>query len=97
MLDREANQFALLGVALLQRVNEGQGGLPLGEIVPQVLAALVGTATIVEDVVDQLKRDADVAAILGKRAAQPVIGIGQDRRYVRANLGQPRRLAVDDV
>ena len=40
--------------AFAQGVDQGEGGLALGQVVADVLADLVGVAVVVEDVVDEL-------------------------------------------
>ena len=65
--NRVLDQTGLLGGAVLNGVNQGQGGLALGQIVAHVLAEFVHVALIVEHVVDQLESDAQMAAKSGER------------------------------
>ena len=49
-------------VAVLQCINQRQGGLALGQVVAQVLAEAGLVGLVVEGIVDQLKGGADMLA-----------------------------------
>ena len=56
-----------LGVApVLHCVNQRQGGFALRQVVAQVLAEAGFVGLVVERIVDQLKRGADVPAVAGQ-------------------------------
>jgi len=48
---------------MLQRINEGQGGLALGQVISQVLAEAVLVSLIVQRIIDELEGRPDVIAI----------------------------------
>ena len=48
-------------------MQQGQGDLPLGQVVTDVLAGLVGVAGIVEQVIRQLEGNPEVHAVVVQR------------------------------
>src|SRR5947208_8865112 len=62
LLDRAADGRALCFAAALQRVDQRQGRFAFGQVVTEVLAALLRVGAVVEHVIDQLVRGAEVAA-----------------------------------
>src|SRR5437763_283496 len=83
LLDGTADRPALRLAAALQRGDERQRRLAFGKIVAQVLAALLGVRAVVEHVVDQLLRGAEVPAVGGE--------CGLDVRAALMAPGAPRR------
>ena len=86
LLQRAAPEAALLGAAAREREDHGQGDLAVAEVVAQALAEHHLARAVVEDVVDQLKRDPDALAIAAQR-----LGLGG--RAIRdqgADLGRGR-------
>ena len=87
---------ALDVVAAAERQHHRQRDLALAEIVADVLAELGGLAAIVEHVVDQLERDAEIHA---DRAARGLLGlrpVGDHRADLAGGGEQLGGLAADD-
>jgi hypothetical protein len=78
-LQRLDPERALGIVAAAERQHHGKGDLALAEIVADVLAEFCGLAAVIQDVVDQLERDAEIHP---DRAAGGLFGfrpVGQHR------------------
>ena len=95
--DRLADRGALRFAAVLERVDQGQRRLALGEVIAEVLAALLGIGAVVEHVIHQLVGRAEVAAVGGERAARLRGHVREHGRDLRAGFEQLRGLAVDDL
>ena len=80
-----------------ERVDQRQRRLAFGEVVAEVLAELVGVAAVVEHVVDELERGAEMLAVARERRLDAGGRPREDRGDLRAGLEQPRGLAVDDL
>ncbi len=65
VLDGVADQVALGRRAARHRDQQRQRGLALAQVVADVLAEFVGVALVVEQVVDELERRAERAAVVG--------------------------------
>ena len=92
-----ANQRGLCGVAFAHGVYQRQGGFAFGQVIAEIFARDPGIAGVVEKIVYQLKRDADVAPV----AAQPVepgrIGPRQQSRALAGGGEQDSGFALDHV
>ena len=81
----------------LERANERQRELALGQVAQQRLARRARIARVVEHVVDELERDAEVGAVV----AEGDRGLGAGAGDRRARAGGPReergRLVADDA
>src|SRR5579859_3828255 len=95
-LQRPPPEFALDIVAAAEREYHRQRDLALAEIVADILAELGGFAAVVENIVDELKGDAQVHA---DRAAGGLLflrPVGDDRADFAGGGEQLSRLAPDD-
>src|SRR5437764_6021054 len=95
LLDGTADRPALRLAAALQRADGRQRRLAFGKIVAQVLAALLGVRAVVEHVVDQLVRGAEVPAVGGERALHGRLGEREHRGDLRPGLEELGGVAVD--
>ncbi len=87
----------MLGSALAHGVDQGQGGLALGQVVAHVLAQCLGVTFIVEQVVDQLESHAQVVTEHAQGLALGIGSLGQGRSTVGGGFEQHGGLAADDV
>ena len=60
-------EFAFLGGTATKRENDGQGNLAFTEVIADGLAEFSLLAGIIQRIIDELKRDAQIAAIGFKR------------------------------
>ena len=63
LFDGEADQRALLVVAMAQRMQQRQRGFAFGEIVAEVLAARRRIRLVIEHVIDELVGGAEMFAV----------------------------------
>ena len=84
------------GAAVRHRVDQRQRRLAFGEVVADVLAELLDLGVVVERVVDELERLAEMSAVRRKCLLDIVALLREDRADPRAGFEQLRRLAVDD-
>ena len=94
------NRLAQAGADLVagvgHGVDQGQGGLALGQVVAQVLAQGVGIGGVVEHVVGDLEGQAQVHAIGVHGLLDGFVGARQQRAQARGRREQHRRLALDN-
>ncbi len=90
-------ELAFLRVAAGVGEDYRQGHLALAEIVAPVLAHLGRVGRIVERVVDQLERDAEVATVIVERLLLRVAAFGDHRRNAAGGGEQRGGFRADDV
>ena len=78
-------------------MDQRQRGLALGEIVAEVLAQRVGIARVVEHVVGDLERVAELHPVVVQRLLRGFVRAGGQRAEPGAGGEQHRGLALDDV
>src|SRR3546814_4460578 len=86
--DRQLPELTLLGAAARIGEDDGQSDLAIAEIVADALAHRFGVRNIVDRIVDELKRDAEVAAIGVERGFGRLVALGAhrgDRKSTRLN------------
>ena len=71
-LDGCPDHGAMGVVAMLHRINEGERGLALRQVVPQMLAETCFIGLVIERIVDELERNAEICPI---RMAGRTIGL----------------------
>jgi hypothetical protein len=96
-LDATADDAALFLVACAQRIYKRECRLALGQVVAEVLAELFAVRAVVEHVVDQLERGAEMPAVAGHCALDRRRRTCQDRSDLRAGFEQLRGFSVDDL
>src|SRR3990172_5797523 len=79
LLDRRADHLDRSGIAVTQRMDQGQCRLALREIVTDILAEFDLIAAVVERVVNQLECNAQVLAVTGQCAFGGCRRPGHDR------------------
>ncbi len=97
LLDGQANERALLIVAMAQGMQQRQRGFAFGEIVAEILAARGRIRAVVEHVVDELVGDTKMFAVACERFLLLDGRAGQYGGYLRTGFEQPAGLAVDDL
>src|SRR6185312_16552658 len=93
--DRLPNQLPFRLTGELERMDKRQGRLALGEIVPQVLAALGGIRAKIEYIVDELIRRAEMPSVARQAALRVAAARGEHRGNFCTGLEQTRSLAID--
>jgi hypothetical protein len=88
--------FIVGGAAVLHCVDQRQRRLAFGEVVADVLAELLCRCAVIERIIDELERLAEVAAVEYQRLLAG-IAVRKDRADTRAGLEQLGRFAVDDL
>ena len=91
----ELRGVARLAGARAHRVDERQRGLAFGEVVAEVLARLLDVAGVIENIVDELERRAEVHAVFGERDLRLSRGAAEDRAHLGRRLEELRRLVAD--
>ena len=97
LADRLADTLGLLGACLAHGVDQGQGGLAVGQVIAEIFADGVHRAGEIQGVVDELKGIAQMDAIAGQRALAGLGRLGDEGADLGAGLEQARRLVADDV
>ena len=82
---------------LLQQMDERQRHLAFAQVAADRLAERLGVAGEVQQVVDELERDAEVEAVLAQRLLLLVLDLAEHAADLRAAAEQVRGLAADDV
>ena len=78
-------------------MDQRQGRFAFGQVVTEVLAALLRVGAVVEYVIDQLVRGAEVAAVRSERPAHGGLRLREHRSHFRTGLEELGRLAVDHI
>ena len=84
------------GAAVIHGVDQWQRGLPLCQVVADILAEFFGRRVVIERVVDQLERESEMTAETDERLFALLIELSQDRADTGSCLEELRRFAVDD-
>ncbi len=87
----------LLLTALVEGDQDGQGDLALTEVVPDGLAELLLLGRVVERVVHELERDAEVAPVAVERVRLRPRAAGDQRAHARRSGEQRGGLALHDL
>jgi len=95
--NRVPHHRCLLRRAGAQRIDQRQRRLALGEVVAEALADRRRVARIIQHVVDQLERGADVPAVIGQLVLQGPGRAAEHAAEPRGGLEQLRRLAANHL
>ena len=94
-LDRLANHVALRRAAHLHGIDQGQRRLALGQVVADVLAQFLGGGVVVQGIVDELERQAQVTAVTHQGLPGLLVLFGQNCRAFRACFKELGGLSKD--
>src|SRR5690606_31960571 len=95
--DGLTNQFLVLFFSMLERMNQRQGRFAFGQIVTDVFAQVFDIAVIVQSIIDQLERKANIAAHLFKGLLYAFVRAGNHGAAVRSSFKQDGSFVTDDA
>src|SRR5580700_8630708 len=96
-LEDAGYKFAGVAVAVFHDVNQWQRNLAFFQIAQYRLAELLRRSSEIEQIIDQLKRQARIAAIFGKRQFVGAFKPTQNRPKPRTPAEQARRLVRSEL
>ena len=97
LFDGAHPKLALLGIGLGHGLDHRQGQLAFAEIIADVLAGCIGLSLIIQQVIDDLKGNAQGVAIVKQRLYLCRICIRDDTANFGGGRKQCRRLAAHNL
>ncbi len=95
--DSIASRIRCRRAAVIHGIDERQRGLALRQVVPDILAELFRLGVVVQGIVDELKRAAEVTAVVGQALLHGLALLREDGAELGAGFEQLGGLAVDDL